>query len=111
MKAPSFSCCVAGILSLFALLPARAEPPCPTATFRIRHTLNVKELPEGAKKVRIWFWVPDDDECQKVLDLKLLNAPKSVQFTRDAANGHRYLYAEVDAPKEPVVLATEFVLR
>src|SRR5262245_53266560 len=108
MNVSSFASCVAGLLSLVALLPARAEPP--SATFRIRHSLQVKDVPADAKKVRIWFWVPDDDDCQKVLDLKLLTAPRGVSFPRDEKYGHRYLYAEVDAPKDSILLESEFLL-
>lgn len=40
-----------------------AEPK--TATYNIHHSLTVKDLPSGAKKVRIWFWFPDDDPVRR----------------------------------------------
>ena len=80
-------------------------------TFDVHHALTVKDIPAGAKKVRVWFWLPDDDDCQKLLDLVVADAPAGYKLTRDAANGHRYLYAEVDEPKGAVSLATDFIIR
>ncbi|HEV3142974.1 MAG TPA: transglutaminase domain-containing protein [Gemmataceae bacterium] len=81
-------------------------------TYQIRHALMVKEIPEGATSVRIWFWLPDDDDCQKVLDLSVVEAPSDYRVTRDAVHGHRYLYAERTKPAAATVrLATDFVIR
>jgi transglutaminase-like putative cysteine protease len=91
--------------------PASEHPSARVATFRIAHSLTVKEIPAGSRKVRIWFWMPDDDDCQKVLDLSVLRAPAGYRLTRDADNGHRYFYAEVENPTGPVEIATEFRLR
>ena len=77
----------------------------------MKHTLTVKGVPADAKSVRIWFWVPDDDEAQRVLNLGVEKAPSGYRLTRDAASGHRYLYAEVNNPKEATVtLATSFLI-
>jgi transglutaminase-like putative cysteine protease len=95
---------------LVAVRPV-AVPTPPSATYRIRHDLLVKDIPTGSKKVCVWFWLPDDDECQKLLDLKVTAAPEGFRITRDAQNGHRYLFAEAADPKEPLRLGTEFVLR
>jgi hypothetical protein len=82
------------------------------STFDVHHALTVKDIPAGSKKVRVWFWLPDDDDCQKLLDLVVTDAPAGYKLTRDATNGHRYLYAEVDTPQGPTVsLATDFVIR
>src|SRR5262245_40956050 len=88
-----------------------APPATPSVTYRIRHNLSVKDIPADSKKVCVWFWIPDDDEAQKVLDLKVKTAPKGFRITRDAQNGHRYLFAEVLGPAAPLQLATEFTLR
>jgi len=66
----------------------------------------------GAKRVRIWFWLPADDNDQKVLDLTVTNAPAGYRLTRDAAYGNSYLYAEVRNPTlDTILLATDFLLR
>lgn len=89
--------------------PAPAGPRA--ATYRVHHALTVKDIPANSKKVRIWFWIPDDDDCQKLLDLSIRTAPAGYQITRDHQNGHRYLYAEVRDPGAAVSLATDFVIR
>jgi len=88
-----------------------AVPAPPSADFRVRHDLIVKDIPTGSKKVCVWFWLPDDDEAQKILDLKVSTAPKDYRVTRDAQNGHRYLFTEVSDPKGTLLLGTEFALR
>ncbi len=84
----------------------------PTATYQIQHSLKITKIPTGSQRVRAWFWLPDDDEYQKVLNLEVKTAPASYQLTRDAAYGHRYLYAEVERPsQDTLTLGTDFVLR
>src|SRR5262249_23697915 len=83
-----------------------------SATYQVRHALTVKDIPSGSKSVRVWFWLPDDDECQDVLELVLENPPPGYRITRDAANGHRYLYAELSNPGSGTFqLSTRFTLR
>src|SRR5688500_11584129 len=82
------------------------------STFDVHHALTVKDIPAGSRKVRVWFWLPDDDDCQKLLDLVVADAPAGYKVTRDAANGHRYLSAEVDEPKAATVsVVTDFIIR
>lgn len=100
---------LSGLVLLAVVVAAPAAGP--SATYRVRHSVEVKDLPEGAKKVRVWFWVPDDDGDQKVLDLKLLDDSARAKLTRDPGNGSRYLYAEVESPDKPVRIASEFVVR
>jgi transglutaminase-like putative cysteine protease len=92
--------------------PADASADSRAATYQIHHALIVKDIPAGAQFVRIWFWLPDDDDCQKVLDLSVVKAPKDYRITRDFAHGHRYLYAELCKPTSSTqCLATDFVIR
>jgi transglutaminase-like putative cysteine protease len=101
-------------IGLILASPSLAWPPNDFGsgtTYRVEHTLTVKKIPAEAKAVRIWFWVPDDDEAQRVLNLHVKKAPTGYRLTRDACHGHRYLYAEVANPKgEDVVLATSFAI-
>ena len=73
-----------------------------SATYAVEQSLTIKNLPAGAKKVRIWFWLPQEEDAethaQRVADLSVARAPDGYRITRDAANGHRYLYAEVTNP-------------
>jgi transglutaminase-like putative cysteine protease len=56
--------------------------------------------------------MPDDDDCQKVLNLAVSEAPPGYRVTRDAVNGHRYLYAEfINPTSDSVRLTTDFLIR
>jgi transglutaminase-like putative cysteine protease len=97
--------------ALHATEPKHAAASPPSAVYKVEHSLTVKDIPDGAKTVRIWFWFPDDDPDQKVLNYAVTQAPSVYRLTRDPVNGHRYLYAEADNPKTTLTLATEFTLR
>lgn len=77
------------------------------AIFDVHHALTVKDIPEGTKKARIWFWIPDDNAEQRVLDFAVAKT-KAFKLTRDLENGHRYLYVEVNKPGATIELATDF---
>lgn len=101
---------------IFVLMAGRASAddgktvPSAQAVFQIHHELTVKDIPTGSKKLRVWFWLPDDTPEQKVLQLSVPAAPERYKITRDAANGHRYIYAEQNDPPATVAVATDFVL-
>ena len=106
-----------GLLCAAALLPAprtAAQAPAPTApeaTYRIHHTLTVRDIPAGTKKVRLWFWLPQEDEAQKVLDFTVAQAPAGFRTEVDPATGTTYLYAEVDRPQAAAIaVSTDFTL-
>jgi transglutaminase-like putative cysteine protease len=103
------SCC---LLSLVALVGSSRAASPDAATYRIEHKLTVSKIPAGSHQVRIWFWLPDDDEAQKVLNLDVKVAPAGYQLTRDANYGHRYLYAAIANPTtDHATISTEFLLR
>src|SRR4051794_8644893 len=93
-------------------LPAATQPAEP-ARFAVHHALTVKDLPAGARKVRIWFCVPDDDDCQKVLDLTVAAAPAGYRLTPPPVTGPRSPSAEGDGPAadKPVSVATAFLIQ
>jgi len=107
-----------GLLCAAALLPvpcalaqAPAAPMPPEATYRIHHTLTIKNLPAGTKKVRVWFWLPQEDESQKILDFTVAQAPAGFRTEVDPATGMTYLYAEVDRPgADAIPISTDFTL-
>jgi hypothetical protein len=65
--------------------------------FDARHELKVI-VPEGAKKVRIWFTLPQDVSQQKVANLKV-ESPFPYRIERDKTEGSRFLYVEAIEPK------------
>ena len=78
-------------------------------TYVVRQEFTVKEVPPGAKNVRGWFWMPEDRPEQKVIEFRVVEAPESLQITRDPRYGRSWLYADgkVDANK-PMRIVTEF---
>jgi transglutaminase-like putative cysteine protease len=90
-----------------------ASPKSATAdaTYTIRQSFAVKDLPEGAKRVRGWFWMPEDRPEQRVLDFRVIEAPEKFRMTRDPGYGRRWLYAEAVANSDkPLRVVTEFKL-
>ena len=85
--------------------------PLRQATFEVRNEVKIN-IPEGARRVRAWLAVPqDNDPAQQVRDLKIA-APVSYRFERDS-EGSRVLYLEVQEPKvkELSVVQTFLVTR
>jgi len=38
------------------------------ATFEVRQSVVLKEIPRGARSVRLWISIPDDSPAQRMLD-------------------------------------------
>ncbi len=98
-----------GGVSAWAFAPHAAEP-VKSSTFDISHGLVVKDIPKDAKKVRVWFWIPDDDEAQKTASLTITEAPAHYLIVKEPLTGSRYFYAEVDQPAGNVAIQTSFVV-
>jgi len=99
--------------SLLTIACAFAMPLCVVQTtqadavYTVRQTFSLKDLPEGSKQVRGWFWMPEDRPGQKVLEFTVLEAPGSFRITRDPRYGRSWIYAESAAGK-PLRVVTEF---
>ena len=72
-------------------------PPLRHATFDLRNEVKVK-LPEGAKQIRIWMALPQEEEAQQVSDMRV-EAPYPWRIARDS-EGSRVLYLESQNPQE-----------
>ncbi len=78
------------------------------ATFELRNEVKVK-LPEGAKRVRIWMALPQEEEAQQVSDMRI-EAPYVWRIGRDS-EGSRVLYLESQNPQEKeFTIVTTFVV-
>lgn len=78
------------------------------ASFQIKNEFNVK-VPKGAKSVRMWIAVPQEDAVSDVRDFNV-RADFPVHYYRDDW-GNRVGYAELNAPPEgPVTIREEFAL-
>lgn len=88
-----------------------APPVLADTTYTVRQTFTVKDVPAGTKKVRGWFWMPEDRPEQRVLELRVTEGPGALRITRDPRYGRSWIYAET-AGDQPLRVVTEFkVLR
>ena len=58
----------------------------PDRTFRIRYLARVKDVPEGAKQLRLWWPVPSDSSLQRISDLKF-SGPFQPSVGRERSEG------------------------
>jgi transglutaminase-like putative cysteine protease len=66
----------------------------PSRTFHFTYHFTVKDIPAGAKLVRVWAPVPQTDPHQTVRVLAV-KAPGKTRMTREAEYGNRMMYAEI----------------
>src|SRR5437660_2903700 len=80
---------------LAADAPSNAQKFSPPArTFRFTCNVAGKDIPAGAKQVRVWVPAPQADQHQTVRVLGV-KAPANTQMTRDPEYGNRMMYAEI----------------
>ncbi|MGA7220517.1 MAG: transglutaminase-like domain-containing protein, partial [Candidatus Sulfotelmatobacter sp.] len=91
--------------SASAVDTSKVSPPN-HASFHIKNSLTVK-VPKGAKTVRIWFAVPQEDGYSVIRNFNVAT-DYAVQFDRDSW-GNRVGYVDIQNPTvEHVVLNEEF---
>src|SRR5277367_3833506 len=105
------------VLALFSALSVWAwamDVPKTTApkeaSFHINNVLTVK-VPKGAKTVRVWFAVPQEDAYSTVRNLSVdVGGGYAIQYARDSW-GNRVGYVEIESPTgDQVQLKQEFDL-
>ncbi len=69
----------------------------PARTFRFTYNFTVKDIPSGAKRVRVWVPVPQTDRHQSVRVLAV-KAPVKTRITQEPEYGNRMMYAEMENP-------------
>jgi transglutaminase-like putative cysteine protease len=80
-------------LAAQATLKAEKFSP-PTRTFRFTYNFTVKDIPSGAKRVRVWIPVPQTDQHQTVR-VVAVKAPVKTWITEEPEYGNRMMYAEI----------------
>lgn len=89
-------------------MDANKTPPPKQASFHITNVLTVK-LPQGARTVRIWFAVPQEDAYSVVRNFNVAS-DFAIRYDRDSW-GNKVGYVEIHNPaKEQVALREEFDL-
>jgi transglutaminase-like putative cysteine protease len=86
-----------------------STPPQPKqASFQIKNEFKV-QVPKGARSVRMWFSVPQEDSVSVVREFSV-TADFPVHYYRDDW-GNRVGYAEMNAPAEgPITIRESFAL-
>jgi transglutaminase-like putative cysteine protease len=69
----------------------------PSRTFHFTYNFTVKDIPTGAKRVRVWVPVPQTDQHQTVRVLNV-KAPVKTHMVQDPEYGNRMMYAEIENP-------------
>jgi transglutaminase-like putative cysteine protease len=85
------------VLALLVMAQISDAQPLRKATFELRNEITV-QVPDGAKRVRIWAALPQDDPAQQVKNLKI-DAPYPYQVALDS-EGSKVLFIEGNAPKQ-----------
>ena len=86
------------LAALATPLAAATAVPDTTTTYRVRQTVKLTEIPAGAKQVKWWISIPDDDRHQDVLDLTVASAPGAWRIVTEPDRANRFLYVEVANP-------------
>src|SRR5271166_3236389 len=88
--------------------PKKQKFSPPSRKFRFTYSFTVKDIPAGAKVVRVWVPVAHTDENQTI---RLLNvkAPGKTEMTQEKEYGNHILYAEIHDPAPgPVEFTLEY---
>ncbi len=104
-------------LLTFAALAATAglhagEFPETTRTYRVQQTVTLSDIPAGAKSVKWWIAIPDDERFQEVLDFGVISAPGPWKIVTEPDHGNRFMLVEVNNPAAAALSSqVEFTLR
>lgn len=80
--------------------------PGDSRTFAVIYNGQVKDIPAGTRKLRVWMPVPQDSGVQKIRDL---NFSRDMSFANESKYGNRIAYAEIESPGNAVEITMKFV--
>ncbi len=107
-KSRARSVAAIALLALAGAVGAVAKEDVETATFQVRHELKIT-VPEGAKRVGVWFAYPQGDPAQTVSDMKI-ETPYKHSLGKDSM-GNQVLYVEaVDPTQKEFTIVESFRL-
>ena len=72
--------------------------PTKTVTYRVEQNATLSDIPAGAKHVKFWVSIPDNERYQDVLDFQAVDVPGKWTVVRDPDRGNRFMLVEVDNP-------------
>jgi transglutaminase-like putative cysteine protease len=80
--------------------------PGDSRTFAITYTGQIKDIPAGTKKLRVWLPVPQDSTVQTIRDLKF---SRDMGLANEPKYGNRIAYAEIESPGTSAEITMSFV--
>jgi transglutaminase-like putative cysteine protease len=69
----------------------------PARTFLFTYHFTVKDIPAGAKRVRVWVPLAQTDQHQIIRILRM-EAPVKIEAMKELEYGNRMIYAEIENP-------------
>lgn len=109
MKLTSF---LLASLALTVAAHAAETPAETTRVYRVEQNAKLSDIPAGAKNVKFWVSIPDNERYQEVLDFQAVSVPGKWTIVREPDRGNRFMLVEVDNPGTPTLTAkVEFTLR
>jgi hypothetical protein len=100
------------LIALALGLPLTAAEPEKTVTYRIEQNASLTDIPAGAKHVKFWISIPDNERYQDLLDFEVVSAPGRWSVVREPDRGNRFMLLEVDNPgTDRVAAKVAFTLR
>lgn len=82
-----------------------------TRLYRIRQTVALNDVPEGAKEVRLWVPVPGDGAWQRVLDRRVVEAPKGWTLAKQPVSEAEMVVAVSPAQETVRIVVETTVMR
>ena len=99
-------------LSLCSALAATPPSPETVRTYRVRQNVTVSDIPAGAKSLKFWIAIPDNERFQEVLDFAVVSTPGPWRIVREPERGNRFMLVEAANPAPGQSTTTvEFTLR
>jgi len=80
--------------------------PGDTRTFSITYNGQVKDIPAGTRKLRVWLPVPQDSTVQAIKDLSF---SRDMKIDTESKYGNKIAYAEIENPGAAVEITMKFV--
>ncbi len=90
--------CVSILLALPVASLEAGEFSAASRTFTFNYAVTLKDIPAGARRVRVWLPMAVSDEHQTVV-FKGVNGPAHLREMRESPNGNHILYGEISNPQ------------
>lgn len=81
-----------------------------STSYRLRQTVRLSDVPAGSQHARLWVPVPSDTAWQRVVDLRVVDAPTGWKLEQQDGPRGRMVYVDVAKPSGDVAVTIECVV-